>query len=179
MIHAKKCLALLEITSEIFENMPKKEKHLYERSILTIATTGEKIEDNFAPIEKDYKGIIGCKSVELGLAYVKGDGVPKDYRRAVQYFRLAADNQRHMGRNNLGFCYLAGRGVEQDLKTAIYHFQIAARQGSSIAEKTLSFCTEVQSVSEVVAKAVEFYQSEVHKRHPDAQRLLNWRKDIA
>ena len=50
----------------------------------------------------------------LGLMYYKGQGVPQDYKEAVQWFRLAADQGNAGAQTNLGVMYDVGQSVPQD-----------------------------------------------------------------
>ena len=51
---------------------------------------------------------------ELGEAYRKGDGVPRDARRAAEFYERACDGGYAPGCHNLGKSYTEGEGVGQD-----------------------------------------------------------------
>jgi TPR repeat protein len=44
----------------------------------------------------------------LGMCYKNGDGVTKDETEAVQWFRLAADQENTSSHSNLGVAYIKG-----------------------------------------------------------------------
>lgn len=50
-----------------------------------------------------------------------------DYKKAVEYYRLAATLGDVHAVSNLGYCYLYGRGIDVDVDLAVAYFQIAAR----------------------------------------------------
>lgn len=58
----------------------------------------------------------------LGDCYYEGEGVEKNYKQAVYWFRLAAEQGDYTAQYGLGKCYTHGRGVEKDLKQAKYWF---------------------------------------------------------
>ena len=45
---------------------------------------------------------------------IKGEGVPKDYKQAVYWFRKAADQGNAGAQYNLGAMYAKGEGVPKD-----------------------------------------------------------------
>ena len=58
--------------------------------------------------------------------YVKGEGVPKDYKTALKWFKLAAKQGDAGAQYNLGVMYEKGQGVPQDDKTAMKWYSLAA-----------------------------------------------------
>ena len=73
----------------------------------------------------------------LGRLYCYGNGVDKDYEKALWYFDLAAENRISMAHLMLGRMYYLGWGVNKDLVKAEYHFECAADAGLVYAEKLL------------------------------------------
>lgn len=65
----------------------------------------------------------------LGLMYLQGKGVPKDYAKALKYFNLAAQQGWVDGQLQLGIMHLKGLGVPRDFKTAIKYFTMASQSG--------------------------------------------------
>lgn len=75
---------------------------------------------------------------DLAALYIAGHtGVPKNYERAAQWFRKAADNGVANARYNLGVLYQQGLGVERSLEDAIKWYTAAARQGHPEAQYNL------------------------------------------
>lgn len=50
----------------------------------------------------------------------------KEYKDAIEYYRLASAMGNVQAISNLGYCYLYGRDIEADTDTAIAYFELAA-----------------------------------------------------
>ena len=94
----------------------------------------------------------------LGLMYVRGDGVTKDPKKGIQWYRLAAKQGRAEAQNNLAFMYAEGEGVTQDFIRAHMWWSIAASQGlkqaienQELVEKELTF-SELEKSKNLVSK---------------------------
>jgi len=74
---------------------------------------------------------------DLGVAYLRGDGVAQDDRKAVQWFRKAAKQGYAPAQNRLGICYLRGQGVKRDTAEAVRWYRRAAEQGHVAAQTNL------------------------------------------
>jgi len=61
--------------------------------------------------------------------YQAGQGVPKDYVRAVSLFRQSCATGWARGCGGLGECYRFGQGTPADSGQAIQHFEKACRVG--------------------------------------------------
>jgi hypothetical protein len=64
--------------------------------------------------------------------YSKGEGVPRDDKKAVKCYRLAAEQRITGAQSNLGLMYEKGQGVEQDYVEAHKWFNIAGVNGNEI-----------------------------------------------
>lgn len=73
----------------------------------------------------------------LGCCYYNGDGVERDFEKAAQHYRLAANLNHASAECELGFCYLDGDGVEKDYEKAVRLFENAAQKGSQRAQEQL------------------------------------------
>ena len=51
--------------------------------------------------------------------YANGEGVIKDYEKAVEWFKKAAQQGYALAQFNLGVMYAKGDGVTQDMKKAL------------------------------------------------------------
>jgi TPR repeat protein len=97
--------------------------------------------------------------VDLGMRYVYGRGVPKDYPRAVSWLRFAANAGDATAMNNLGVMYANGFGVPKDYQQAVSRYRKAAEAGyvpamanlGSMYEKGNGFAKDSQ-------QAVRWYQ---------------------
>ena len=58
----------------------------------------------------------------LGSRYRRGEGVRKNYAKAVKWYTKAAEQGNFGALNNLGLCYARGKGVKKDpVKAVEYH----------------------------------------------------------
>lgn len=73
----------------------------------------------------------------VGLYYLYGKGVAKNYNNAVTYFLLSANQDYYHALNNMGFSYLNGFGVPKNLDKAEYWYRKAAEKGHPDAKKML------------------------------------------
>ena len=62
----------------------------------------------------------------LGVMYYNGQGVPQDYKEAMKWFRMAAEQGHADAQYNLGVIYSNGKGVPQDHKEAMKWLRMAA-----------------------------------------------------
>lgn len=73
----------------------------------------------------------------VGIMYYSGDGVTRDYKEAVKWFKLAAERGDILAQFYLGSMYDRGEGVERDFKEAVKWYQLAAEQGVAGAKQSL------------------------------------------
>lgn len=74
----------------------------------------------------------------MGIFYYEGsNGVAKDEKQAVYWFRKAAEQGQADAQCCLGVCYFQGIGVEKDEKQAVYWLRKAAEQGQEDAKAAL------------------------------------------
>ena len=66
----------------------------------------------------------------LGWLYLKGDGVPQDYRVAAEWLRQAAGRGLAVAQRTLSVMYARGHGVSRDLGAAYMWSKIAAENGN-------------------------------------------------
>ena len=79
--------------------------------------------------------------VKLGEDYFFGEnGKQKDYVKAVEWFRKAAEQGSAAAQLYLGWCYKDGAGVDKDNEEAVKWYRKAAEQGLSQAENNLGTC---------------------------------------
>lgn len=73
----------------------------------------------------------------LGGCYYLGEGVAKDLKQAMYWWRKAAEQGFAVAQYNLGVYYDNGEGVAQDYQQAVYWFRKAAEQGDEYAQSWL------------------------------------------
>jgi TPR repeat protein len=77
--------------------------------------------------------------MSIGVLYTHGgDGLPVDYRKAVDRFRKAAEDAEPTAEYNLGWAYEAGLGVAKDLDQANEWYRKAAGHGDESAKRRLN-----------------------------------------
>jgi len=82
------------------------------------------------------KGDAGAQNA-LGGMYTKGNGVTKNSKEAVKWYRKAAEQGYALAQYNLGFMYRTGQGVTRDYKEAVKWYKKAAEQGIAFAQFSL------------------------------------------
>lgn len=78
----------------------------------------------------------------LGLLYMLGQGVRRDFSKAVSLFRESADKGVASAQNALGFVYAHGQGVTKDLEQSVTGYRKAAEQGVPNAQLNLGIAYE-------------------------------------
>ena len=76
---------------------------------------------------------------QLGYMYQHKFGVPRDYKRAVAYYRSAAKQGYALGQYNVGGMFEDGVGVKRDYKQAFDWYRKAADQNLPQAEKQVGY----------------------------------------
>jgi len=109
----------------------------------------------------------------MGKFYTKGNGVPKDYAKAVEYFRLSAAQGYAKAQNNLGAFYARGWGVTPDFTEAAKWFRRAAEQGDPFSQYSLGMYYALGlGVATNLTEAVKWYEKAGEQQQPDAQLAL-------
>ena len=99
------------------------------------------------------------RSLNLGIMYAKGEGVPKDDAEAVRWYRLAAEQGLANAQLNLGAAYTNGEGVPRDDAEAVKWYRLAADQGHAPAQFNLGIMyAKGEGVLKDNAEAVRWYR---------------------
>ena len=61
----------------------------------------------------------------LGLMYLKGEGVSKDFQKAKEYFLQGAELDNDSANYNIALMYQSAIGVQEDIEKALFHFRKA------------------------------------------------------
>ena len=62
-----------------------------------------------------------------------GFGGERDLKKALDYFKMAADKGHAEAQFNLGAMYIGGTGVKKAYDKALHHFTLSAHQGHTLA----------------------------------------------
>lgn len=121
---------------------------------------------------------------QVALAYLKGEGVPRDLERAVHWFQEAGKGENSTALYNLGILYQEGKYVTQDYERAFGYFLDAGRRGQPEAQMSLGWLYEsglgtVKDMTEAVywyRRAATFGKAADRDRHYYADHLLKHRQ---
>ena len=117
----------------------------------------------------------------LGCAYWSGNGVKLDKKKAIKYWRMAAESGADRGaavaQFNLGACFYNGfcyyEGVTQDDAEAFRYYKLAADQGLTEAEHSLGFMyASGRGVALDFAEAIRWYERAAAKGNTFAKSAL-------
>ena len=75
---------------------------------------------------------------KVAVAYLKGNGTEKDLNKALEYFKMCAENGSGLGNYQLGKAYENGNGVEMNMDIAITYYKKSAELGYANAKNVLS-----------------------------------------
>ena len=81
--------------------------------------------------------------------YHTGQGVIQDYKEAVKWYRLSADQGYALAQNNLGLMYASSRGVLQDEKKAHMWWNIAYANGHDKADHNINIITQRMTPADI------------------------------
>jgi len=78
----------------------------------------------------------------LGLAYVKGEGVAKNDTEAIRWFELSAQDGVNASKNSLGLIY-SGSGAERECEKAVRWYKSSAEAGYVSSQHNLGHLYEI------------------------------------
>jgi uncharacterized protein len=113
--------------------------------------------------------------VNLGTLYEQGNGVPKDYAQAVNWYKQAADQGDAEGQFRLGGMYYEGHGVPKDVVSVTNWYRKAAEQGNSEAQFGLGVLYfNGDGVPKDHVEAADWYKKAAEQDLTIAQYALAW-----
>jgi uncharacterized protein len=96
---------------------------------------------------------------QLGLMLQNGDGIAKDEKAAVDWYKKASDQKFASAQTNLGVLYLKGIGIDRNLLEAFKLFVLAAAQEDGWAMNNLGGMYEMGwGTTKDMTKAKELYE---------------------
>ena len=103
-------------------------------------------------------------------AYNRGD-----YKEAVKWYRLAAEQGDAFAQNNLGLMYDEGHGVPQDYHEAAKWYRLSVEQGYAQAQNNLGVVYDKgKGVSQDYKEAAKWYLLSAIQGYAQAQYNLGW-----
>lgn len=109
----------------------------------------------------------------LGQSYLDGQGVPKDSKEAVAWYRKAAEQGNVQGQLRLALAYQDGNGTTKNSAEAVKWYRKAAEQGHAGGQYALASAYQAgDGVMRNSAEAVRWYRKAAEQGHDDAQAVL-------
>ncbi len=102
-----------------------------------VTPVGEDAWSSISEVTASAEGGDAGAQYRLGVIYMKGRGITRDYKKALKWFEKAA-GQGHTGaQTRIGDIYAAGRGVKRDYREAARWYRSAAEHGNPKAQYSL------------------------------------------
>jgi TPR repeat protein len=115
-------------------------------------------------------------SLEIGLFYIAGLGVPKNAEEGVKWLGMSAKQGNALAQFNLGLMYMLGEGVPRDAATAAEWQHLAASQDLAVAQLALGALYGVGlGVEKNEAEAIKWMQKAAAQGNAIAQLSLGIR----
>lgn len=112
----------------------------------------------------------------LGYMYLYGEsGVPVDYKKAFNYYSMAAAQNDNIAINNLGSLYFSGIGTKKDVLKAATLFDKAAKLGNIEASVNLAFIY-ISSKNSLKngQEAIRLFKQAAEAGNPTAKFMLGY-----
>ena len=103
--------------------------------------------ERWEPLAK--QGDAKCQ-YNLGLMHNRGEGVPRDDKEAVKWYRLSAQQRIPGAQSNLGLMYEKGLGVKQDYIEAHKWFNLAGMNGNEVGRKNADIVEKKMTPGQIV-----------------------------
>jgi TPR repeat protein len=104
----------------------------------------------------------------IGWMYDTGNGIPRDQKEAVKWYRKSAERGNPLSKFSLGMKYETGEGVEKDLIQAIKWYKESAEQGNANAQNILGAKYSTgNGVKQDLKEAAKWYGKSAEKGNPD------------
>jgi uncharacterized protein len=109
----------------------------------------------------------------IALLLMKGQGVPKDERKALEWFHKAAHQGMTDAMYNIGVMFYEGKGAYRSDQSAIEWWQLAADGGNANGQYNLGVMYAFGiGIGKDIAKAMSLWQAAAAQAHPDAIDML-------
>jgi TPR repeat protein len=116
-----------------------------------------------------------AEQTRLGERFRDGNGVERDYVRALVYFLKAADEGYALAQHNIGSLCQYGWGVQQDYAQAMAWYRKAADQGDAAAQSNIGWLYQYGwGVQQDYAKAITWYRKAADQGYAAALYNIGW-----
>ena len=110
---------------------------------------------------------------ETGVRFYLGNGQAKNFSKAVEWFRKAAEKNDARAQFFLGLCYQNGEGVRKNDAEAVNWYRKAAEQNFDVAQYNLAVCYRTgQGVRKNSVEAAKWYRRAAEQNYDVAQFAL-------
>ena len=140
--------------------------------LVSAAACGQRAPEPQATLSAASRGNAEAQ-YRLGRMYDLGEGVQKDYREAVGWYRRAAEQNHAPAQFALAEMYKNGDGVAKDINEAVKWYRRAADNGSAGAQLLLGVLYESGvGVKQDFADAARWYRRSAEQKDARAQMML-------
>lgn len=114
--------------------------------------------------------------LNLGYMYIYGqNGLEMNYKKAFEYYRLAADQGNDVALNNLGSMYYGGVGIKKDVEKAAQLFAQASDLGNIDASLSLAMIYLTEGTAMYNDKAaIQLLKKVAETNNPTGKYLLGY-----
>ena len=134
----------------MYEKYAMKKWILFIATILLLCSSVARADD---PNDSNKKAIEIYSALAarymLAKIYLNGEGVTQDYKEAVKWYLLAAEQGSASAQYNLGVMYDNGEGVIQDYVRAHMWFNLVTSKGEEKARKNREEVTKKMTPSQI------------------------------
>lgn len=110
----------------------------------------------------------------LGYFYEKGQGVAKNYKKAIYWYQMGANNKETTAYNNLAYMYQNGLGVQKDEQRAVELLKIAADKDNDKAQLNLAIAYKKGiGIEKDFEKAIYWCRKSMKNGNRTAKRLYH------
>lgn len=119
-------------------------------------------------------GDVTVSAHNLAERYYSGQGVEKDYEKAIYYHRMAARHRYPDSICRLGYMNIHGEGMPVNIKNGLRLLRQSVKLGGARALCELGKCYEQGlGVPKNLQKAMQLYAESDRKRYPEAKRCMS------
>lgn len=110
----------------------------------------------------------------VGTCYFTGNGVKKDFNKALVWFQKSAGQNNLEGIVRVADCQFHGYGIKQDAKAAVETYLKAAEKGQSYAMFRLGQCFEKgNGIEQNLTSAYNWYRKAAAAKYPQAGKAAD------
>ncbi len=131
--------------------------------VIPASILGQECTESIESLKKAAENGDTNAQYKLGYKYFLGDGVTKDYSKAMEWSRLAAEKREPTSQFVLGVMYEYGQGVDRDSAEAVKWYRLAAEQGHIAAQVNLGV---MYLITEDYSEAMKWFHMVLNRGVP-------------